>query len=151
VNNLKFLVIHGPNLNCLGIREKGYYGDLSLSALNEKLVSLADTLNIELICAQSDSEETIVRLLQNSRGKYNGIVINPAALGHSSIAIRDALLISGLPAVEVHLSNIHKREKFRQRTTIADICIGQITGFKEQSYLLGIKALKSFLEIENNN
>jgi 3-dehydroquinate dehydratase II len=142
---LNILVIHGPNLNLLGRREPGIYGSMSLTEINASLLRLAKEMGITLVCMQSNSEGEIVDAVQGALGNYGGILINPAAYTHTSIAIRDAIAAVGLPVVEVHLSNIHSREAFRAHSYIAPVAIGQITGFGPRSYLLGLRALAEYL------
>jgi 3-dehydroquinate dehydratase-2 len=137
---MKILVIHGPNLNLLGAREKEIYGVQTLDDINNSLKKLAKELGFELIIKQSNHEGEIVDLIQDSRD-YKGILINPAAYTHTSIAIRDAIAAIDIPVVEVHLSNIYKREEFRRTSLIAPETAGQISGFGPYSYLLGLRAL----------
>ena len=138
----RVLVIHGPNLNLLGNREKKVYGKVSLKKINAELKKLAEELNIELKFVQSNVEGELVNFIQKaSKEHIKGILINPAAYTHTSVAIRDVLLATKIPAVEVHLSNIYKREEFRHKSLTAPACIGQITGFGKMSYLLGLMAL----------
>jgi 3-dehydroquinate dehydratase-2 len=139
---MKILVIHGPNLNLLGSRETEIYGEQSLDEINGSLMKLSAELGIELTVRQSNHEGEIVELIQGSKG-YDAIVINPAAYTHTSIAIRDAIAAVAIPTVEVHLSNIHSREEFRQKSLIAPEAYGQISGFGAESYLLGLRAAAS--------
>ena len=141
---MKILVIHGPNLNLLGSRETSIYGKQSLEEINNSLKELAKELGFELVIKQSNHEGEIVDLIQASKD-YNGILINPAAYTHTSIAIRDAIAAVNMPTVEVHLSNIYKREEFRQSSLIAPEASGQISGFGPHSYLLGLRALSYIL------
>jgi 3-dehydroquinate dehydratase-2 len=136
---MKILVIHGPNLNLLGKRETAIYGNQSLDDINSSLERLAQDLGVDITIKQSNHEGDIVDLVQNSND-FSAIVINPAAYTHTSIAIRDAIAAVKIPAVEVHLSNIHKREEFRQRSLIASEARGQVAGFGPESYLLGLRA-----------
>ena len=136
---MKILVIHGPNLNLLGSRETGIYGNQTLDEINDSLNKLADELGFKLTIKQSNHEGEIVDLIQNSKD-YSAILINPAAYTHTSIAIRDAIAAVSIPTVEVHLSNIHEREEFRQKSLVAPVASGQISGFGPQSYLLGLRA-----------
>lgn len=136
----KYLVIHGPNLNLLGTREPEIYGTLTLSEINEKLMAEAETFGVELEIIQSNCEGEIIDAIHRSSG-CQGILINPAAYTHYSIAIYDALRAVKRPTVEVHLSQIHSREEYRSRSVIAPACIGQISGFGYKSYLLGLRAL----------
>jgi len=126
----KILVLHGPNLNLLGKREKKVYGKVSLEKINQELKKLAKILNIELAIKQSNIEGELVNFIQHSsKNRISGILINPAAYTHTSVAIRDALLAVKIPTVEVHLSNIYKREEFRHKSLIAPAALGQIAGF----------------------
>jgi len=136
---MKILVIHGPNLNLLGSRETGIYGNQSLDEINSSLRELAKELCVELTIHQSNHEGEIVDFIQNSND-CSAILINPAAYTHTSIAIRDAIAAVNKPAIEVHLSNIYEREEFRQKSLIAPEVSGQISGFGAQSYLLGLRA-----------
>lgn len=139
---IKILVLHGPNLNLLGKREKKVYGKISLEKINNELKMLAKELKVNLETKQSNIEGEIVNFIQNAgKNGTKGILINPAAYTHTSVAIRDALLAIKIPAVEVHLSNIYSREDFRHKSLTAPACIGQITGFGKESYVLGLKAL----------
>lgn len=137
----KILVLHGPNLNLLGAREVSVYGKVTIKDINEALLTDAKELGLSLKIVQSNHEGKIVDLIGGARRKFDGILINPAAYTHTSVAIRDALLAANLPAVEVHLSNIYKREEFRQHSLTAPACVGQVAGFGKESYLLGLKAL----------
>ena len=138
----KILVLHGPNLNMLGKREKKIYGKISLEKINSDLKSLAKELNIDIEFKQSNIEGELVNFIQKAlRNGTSGILINPAAYTHTSVAIRDALLAAKLPAVEVHISNIYSREEFRHKSLTVPACIGQVTGFGKMSYLLGLMAL----------
>lgn len=139
----KVLVIHGPNLNLLGKRETNIYGIKSLRSINKDIFSLASELGIDVKTIQLNSEGEIVEVIQ--KGDYDALIINPAAYTHTSIAIRDAIAAVGKPAIEVHLSNIHKREEFRKKSFIAEVAVGQISGFGPDSYLLALRAAKSIL------
>jgi 3-dehydroquinate dehydratase-2 len=134
------LVIHGPNLNLLGKREPDIYGKITLAGINKQLTSLSEELGIVVDFYQSNSEGELVTEIQNAMGNYKALVINPGAYTHTSIALRDAVTGVGIPVVEVHLSNIYKREEFRKKSLLADVVVGQITGFKVDSYLLGLMA-----------
>ncbi len=137
----KYLIIHGPNLNLLGTREPEIYGTTSLADINFRLNEFADKNGIELEIIQSNSEGAIIDALHNAMDKVNGIIINPGAYTHYSLAIFDAVVACGLPVVEVHLSNIYSREQFRRHSVIAPACIGQITGLGWYGYILGLEAL----------
>ncbi len=136
----KILVIHGPNLNLLGTRQPTIYGKQDLAKINHQLQQDAKALGIEITAAQSNHEGELVDLIGKAKRTYRAIVINPAAYTHTSIAIRDAIEACGLPAVEVHLSNIYAREPFRHESLIAPVCQGQISGFGITSYRLGLRA-----------
>lgn len=139
----KVLVIHGPNLNLLGKRETEIYGTKSLDDINKDILSLASELGIDVKTIQLNSEGEIVEVIQ--KGDYDALIINPAAYTHTSIAIRDAIAAVDKPVIEVHLSNIHKREEFRKKSFTADVVVGQISGFGPDSYLLALRAAKSIL------
>ncbi len=141
----KVLVLHGPNLNLLGKRQPEIYGRLTLGQINRKIRTLAKELGVEAEIRQSNSEGELVSWIQESPKQFGAIVINAAAYTHSSVALRDALTAVGIPAVEVHISNIHKREEFRKRSLIAEVVVGQIAGFGVQSYLLGLRAAVNYL------
>lgn len=137
----KILVIHGPNLNLLGQREPDIYGKITLDKINRELKKIAKKRKVALAIAQSNYEGRIVDLIGNAKKKYAGILINPAAYTHTSIAIRDALAGCGIPAIEAHLSNIYSREEFRQKSLISPVAKGTIMGFGYKSYTLGLEAL----------
>ena len=143
---MKFLVLHGPNLNLLGKREPGIYGSQTLEDINLSLGELSSELGCELLFFQSNSEGELISAIHNAVQDCNGVLLNPAAYTHTSIAIRDALSAVGLPCVEVHLSNIHRRELFRHTSMIASVAIGQICGFGSDSYLLGLRALFNYVK-----
>ena len=143
---MKILVINGPNLNLLGEREKDNYGEITLDSINAQLAELAASLNVEIDFFQSNTEGALVDKIQSAKGVFDGIIINPAAYTHTSIALRDALLAVKIPAVEVHLSNIHSREEFRRHSYTAGVCIGQIAGFKKDSYTLALRAIVNHLK-----
>lgn len=139
----KVLVIHGPNLNLLGKREKNIYGAKSLKDINKDISVLASELGIDVKVIQLNSEGEILDIIQ--KADYDALIINPAAYTHTSVAIRDAIAGVERPAIEVHLSNIHKREEFRQKSFIAGVAVGQISGFGPDSYLLALRAANSIL------
>ena len=142
----KILVIHGPNLNLLGKRETDIYGEVTLEEINEKLMELAGELGVLVDVYQSNSEGELVTEIQNSMGNYDALVINPGAYTHTSIALRDAIAGTGISTVEVHLSNIYQREEFRKISMLADVVVGQITGFGIDSYMLGLRAAANIIK-----
>ena len=141
----KILLIHGPNLDRLGEREVEIYGRRTLSQINKMIKERARKLGCEVRIKQSNNEGEIVSFIGQSRDWADALIINPAAYSHTSLAIRDAISAIGIPAVEVHLSNIFKRESFRQKSFMAGVCVGQITGFGPQSYLLALEAVMNIL------
>lgn len=141
----KILVIHGPNLNLLGDRENNIYGDTTLEGINNEVRSLAGELGMDIDFFQSNVEGEIVNAVQKAKGTYSVVIINPGGYTHYSVAIRDAISAVQIPAIEVHLSNIHAREEFRQKSVIAPVAKGQIMGFGKESYLLAVRAAASLL------
>jgi 3-dehydroquinate dehydratase-2 len=146
---INILIIHGPNLNWLGKREPGVYGFQTYDDLNNLLKKTAVDLDMDLKIFQSNSEGQLIDFIQAESGPADGIVINPGAYTHYSYALRDALTGAGLPVVEVHLSNIYKREDFRHTSVIAPIAAGQISGFGFNSYVLGLIAIKDLVKIKD--
>ena len=142
----KILVIHGPNLNMLGKREPETYGAATLSDINAALMRHGQTLDLAVTAFQSNLEGEMVEKIQQAMGAYDGLIINPAAYTHTSIAIRDAVLLLNMPMVEVHLSNIHKREPFRRHSYLSDVVVGQIVGFGMQGYLMALDAIHHILK-----
>jgi 3-dehydroquinate dehydratase-2 len=143
----KILVIHGPNLNLLGTREKSIYGDTTIEQINEKLKAIAHENKFDIDFFQSNHEGDIVdRIGKAPISQIAGIILNPAAYTHTSVAIRDAVSAIDIPVVEVHLSNIYSREEFRHTSLIAPVAFGQISGFGVNSYILGLKAVISVLQ-----
>ena len=137
----KILIINGPNLNLLGIREPGIYGTKTLDEIEKEIIKAAEKRGVEAECRQSNHEGRIVDWIQESRDKYQGIIINPAGLSHSSYSILDALKAVNLPAVEVHLSNILAREDFRGKSVTASACLGVITGLGWRGYVCALNYL----------
>jgi len=135
------LVIHGPNLDLLGKREVNIYGKVTLAEINSKVKEKAKELGCQVRIKQSNSEGEIVSFIGEARDWADALIINPAAYTHTSVAIRDAILAVGIPAIEVHLSNIYQRESFRQKSLVAGVCRGQIAGFGPQSYILALEAV----------
>jgi 3-dehydroquinate dehydratase-2 len=147
----KVLVIHGPNLNMLGKREPGIYGRQSLEEIDTELKARGVDLGLEVETFQSNHEGAIVEKIQQALGQYHGLLINPAAYTHTSVAIRDALAMLEVPVIEIHLSNINKREKFRHQSMIADIVAARVAGFGAHGYLLALEGLAGMIYKEDHN
>ena len=143
---MRILVINGPNINMLGIREKNIYGNNDYNSLIEKIKKEANELNCQVDFFQSNIEGEIITSIQKALGVYDGIIINPAAYTHYSIGILDALKSVNIPAIEVHISNIHQREDFRKKSVTAEGCVGQISGLGFEGYTLALKGLISLLK-----
>ena len=143
--SMRILIINGANLNMLGFREPEQYGTTTLKDIVKDLHAYSFSLGIDIETYQSNIEGEIVERIQQAHEHFDGIVLNAGAYTHTSIAIRDAITSVKMPVVEVHMSNIYKREEFRHKSVIAPVCIGQITGFKADSYKLGLKALVNYL------
>ena len=146
---MKILVINGPNLNMLGIRKKNIYGELSLEEINEKVKKEAEKEKVTVEFFQSNTEGEIINHIHSALHHYDGIIINPGAYTHYSIAIRDAIEAVSIPCIEVHLSNIHSREEFRHNSVICPVCIGQICGFGYNSYILGLQGIIEYVKTNN--
>lgn len=144
----KVAVIHGPNLNMLGLREPEIYGTTNLKMLNEDLKTKAEEINLEIEIMQSNHEGEIVDYLHQNYEKLDGVIINPGGLTHTSVVLRDALASVRLPVIEVHISNIHRREEFRKKSITAGAAVGQITGLGVQGYLLALDGIKEVLRKE---
>ena len=147
--NNKIIIINGPNLNLLGEREQSQYGTITFEKLKENCLEKSKELNLEIEFFQSNIEGEIVNIIQNSRKDFDGIIINAAAFTHTSVAIRDALNILKKPVIELHISNIYKREEFRQKSLISDIVTGGIFGLGADGYILAIISMQKLLKNEN--
>ena len=147
--NNKIIIINGPNLNLLGEREQSQYGSVTFKELEEICTKKSNELGLKVEFAQSNVEGELVNIIQDSRKKFNGIIINAAAFTHTSVAIRDALDIFQKPIIELHISNIYKREEFRQKSLISDIVTGGIFGLGTEGYILAIIAMHKILNNEN--
>ncbi len=143
---IRFLVLHGPNLNLLGVREPEVYGRISFDDLNRRIKDRARDLGIEARILQSNSEGELIDAIHDALSWADGIIINPGAYTHYSYAIRDALAAVRLPCVEVHISNVHARDDFRQRSVVAPVVTGQVIGFGGSGYVLALEALKALVE-----
>jgi len=142
---LRIWVVHGPNLNLLGTREPEIYGAITLAELDRRIGAAAAEAGVEVETFQSNHEGELVERLHAAREGADGILLNPGGLTHTSVVLRDALLATALPAVEVHLSNVHAREGFRHRSLVADVVVGRVLGFGPASYLLGLQGLVAHL------
>ena len=142
------LILHGPNLNLLGARETGIYGEVTLEEIDRRLRQAGEEMGLELRSFQSNSEGALIDALHEARSWAAGVVFNPAGYTHTSVALRDAVAAIRLPVVEVHLSNVYAREEFRHESLIAPVCAGKITGFGWRSYLLGLVALAGIIQGE---
>ena len=147
--NYKIIIINGPNLNLLGEREQSQYGSTTFDKLKENCLNKSKDLGLDIEFTQSNVEGEIVNLIQDSRKKFDGMIINAAAFTHTSVAIRDALSIFKKPIIELHISNIYKREEFRHKSLISDIVTGGIFGLGSHGYILAIISIQNILENEN--
>ncbi|MCK9478834.1 MAG: type II 3-dehydroquinate dehydratase [Firmicutes bacterium] len=135
---MKLIIINGPNLNMLGVREPEVYGKQTLNEINDKIAAEAQRKGVSIDFYQSDSEGEIIKKIHSCQGVYDGIILNAGALSHYSYALRDAIPIAGIPVVEVHISNVYKRESFRQKSVISAVCQGVICGFGIKGYLMAL-------------
>ncbi len=147
----KLLVLHGPNLNLLGKREPEVYGRQTLQDIDQMIIAYLEKQGYGIASYQSNIEGNLINQIHNAVDEYDGIVINPGAFTHYSIAIRDAISSITLPVIEVHLSNIYRREEFRHHSVLSAVCVGQITGFGAYSYILGCQALIQHIEQKGIN
>lgn len=145
VDKVAILILHGPNLNLLGTRETEFYGTLTLAEIDNRLVQVGETKGVEIRTFQANGEGELIDALHEARDWADGVVFNPGAYTHTSIALRDAVAAIGIPVVEVHLSNVYARERFRHRSLIAPVCVGKITGFGWRSYLYGLDAVMDLI------
>ncbi len=148
---LRVLVLHGPNLGLLGTREPDLYGRATLAEIDQSLATLAAELHATVDCRQSNHEGDLVDWLNDTREAFDGVLMNPAAYTHTSIALRDAIAAVGLPCVEVHLTNIHAREGFRRHSHVAPVCVATIAGFGPASYALGLRGLIDYLRARDDS
>lgn len=140
---MKVLILHGPNLNRLGKREIAVYGNMGLEELNQRLEYMGQQWRMEIVCLQRNGEGELIDLIHGAEGNYDFLIFNPGAYAHYSYAIRDAIASINVPVLEVHLSNIHARESFREKSIIAPVCQGQVSGFGPLSYELALTAIRS--------
>lgn len=145
----KVLVLHGPNLNMLGIREPEFYGIVTLESINQELIKRGKQGGLSVECFQSNQEGLLVEKLQEAFNKFDYIIINAAAFTHYSIGIRDAIKEVAIPTIEVHMSNIDAREEFRKHSVIADVVVGRISGFGANSYFLALEAVKGMIKVDD--
>jgi 3-dehydroquinate dehydratase-2 len=144
-NGKRVLVLNGPNLNLLGTREPDVYGSTTLDDIAQELEDLGRDLEVTVECRQSNQEGQLIDWLHDARDSFDGVVINPGGLTHTSVSLRDGIAAAGLPTVEVHISNTHARESFRHQSVTAAVCIGSVIGFGKNSYSLGLRALIDYL------
>ena len=147
--NNKIIIINGPNINLLGEREQSQYGSITFKKLKEKCITKSKNLGLVVEFAQSNIEGELVNIIQEARNQFDGIIINAAAFTHTSVAIRDALEIFKKPIIEIHISNIYKREEFRKKSLISDIATGGIFGLGDNGYILAIISMHKLLKNEN--
>jgi len=141
----KILVLHGPNLNLLGMREPSIYGSLTLKDIDQRLIDLGSELGVSVLCEQSNHEGVLIDALHKARETCAGVLFNPGGYTHTSVALRDAISAIGIPVIEVHLSNVYAREEFRHLSMISAVCAGKVVGLGWRSYTLGLRALVELL------
>jgi len=152
MSRLHILVLHGPNLNLLGTREPSHYGAKTLAEINQALIELGSSLDVEISTFQSNHEgELVERIHQAGLDSIDGIIINPAAYTHTSVALRDAMLGVKIPFAEAHLSNIYRREEFRHHSMLADAAVGSVTGFGPASYTMALRGLTEYLKLQQGD
>lgn len=144
---MKILILHGPNLNLLGIREPEVYGSMTLDDINEKMITLGHELGAEVTCLQSNHEGALIDALHDARTWASGVVFNPGGYTHTSVALRDAISAIVIPVIEVHLSNVYAREEFRHMSFVSAVCKGKVTGFGWRSYELGLRGLVDIIKV----
>ena len=149
--NVRILIINGPNLDLLGKREPGVYGKGTLAEIVSSLQSRAQELGVTVTPRQSNSEGELVGWVGNASDEFDGVVINPGGYTHTSVALRDAIAASGVPCMEVHISNVHAREEFRHRSLTAPVCVGQLCGFGFYGYVMALEAMVRHLKGDNEN
>ncbi len=144
---MKILILHGPNLNLLGTREPEVYGSMTLNDINEKIIALGKELGAEITCLQSNHEGALIDALHDARTWASGVVFNPGGYTHTSVALRDAISAIVIPVIEVHLSNVYAREKFRHTSFVSAVCKGKVSGFGWRSYELGLRGLIDIIKV----